>query len=158
MPTVPVISFCAVGQLGFWKAAIHEMKETYPPLRTGAPRRAPTYMPPFLPAKETMDEIYRFQSAVYQSIAWLRDHATDAEGIMVLRVIESLAEGQRIETRRIQHKIWTLHPARMLREFRDGNFHFVDGEPVMGLDPNANAGANAGADAGGNAAGNAGDN
>lgn len=33
-----------------------------------------------------------------------------AEEVMVLRVIEWLAAAQRNETRRIQHKIWTLHP------------------------------------------------
>ncbi|KAF5711903.1 hypothetical protein FMUND_8744 [Fusarium mundagurra] len=148
MPTVPVISFCAVGQIGFWKSALEEVKETCPPLRNDAPRRPRTYLPPLLPVKERMDEIYRFQSAVDQSIVFLRNNATSAEEVMVLRVIEWLATAQRNETSRIQRKIWVLDPQRFRREFNEGYFHFVDGEPVLGPDPGADAGANASGAAG----------
>ncbi|KAF4496741.1 hypothetical protein FAGAP_7092 [Fusarium agapanthi] len=150
MPNVQVIAFCAVGQLGFWKSALDEIKETYPPLRNDASRRPRTYLPPLLPVREKMDEIYRFQLAVNQSIVFLLDNATNAEEVMVLRVIEWLARAQRNETGRMQRKIWTLDPERFRREIRDGYVHLADGEAVMGPDPRADAGANAGGNAGGN--------
>ncbi|PNP86514.1 hypothetical protein FNYG_00216 [Fusarium nygamai] len=132
MPTVPVIAFCAVGQIGFWKSTLDEVKEIYPPLRNDAPRRSPTYLPPPLPVKEKMDEIFRFQFAGDQSIIFLRDNATSTEEVMVLRVIEWLARIQRNDTGRIQRMIWTLDPERFDREIRDGHVHFADGQAVQG--------------------------
>ncbi|KAF5691028.1 hypothetical protein FDENT_3632 [Fusarium denticulatum] len=149
MATVQVIAFCAVGQLGFWKSALDEVKETYPPLRNDAPRRPSTYLPPPLPVKQKMDEIARFQYAVEQCIIFLRDNATGTEEVMVLRVIEWLARIQRNDTGRIQRMIWTLDPERFRREIRDGHAHPADGQTVQGPDPSANAGSNSGANTGG---------
>ncbi|KAF4945295.1 hypothetical protein FGADI_12035, partial [Fusarium gaditjirri] len=112
MPTFPVITVCTVGQLGFWKSALEEVKEIYPPLRADAPRRSPTYLPPPQPVKQKMDEIFRFKWAVDQSIVFLREHATNHEELMVLRVIEWLARAQSNDTGRIQRAIWTLDPER----------------------------------------------
>ncbi|KAF4416993.1 hypothetical protein FACUT_12557 [Fusarium acutatum] len=97
-----------------------------------------------------MDEIHRFQSAVDQSIVWLRDHATNAEEVMVLQIIEWLAAAQRNDTGRIQRKIWTLDPERFRREIRDGHVHLVNGRAILGPSPDGNAGGNAGGNVGGN--------
>nr|RBQ97391.1 hypothetical protein FVER53263_12622 [Fusarium verticillioides] len=151
MPTVPVISFCAVGQIGFWKSALDGVKETYPNLRNDAPHRSPTYLPPPLPVREKMRDIYRFQYAVDQSIIFLRDNATNIEEVMVLRVIEWLARIQRDDTGRIQRLIWTLDPERFFREIRDGHVHLADGHAVLGPAPSATADATAGSNSGSNA-------
>ncbi|KAF5618666.1 hypothetical protein F52700_12186 [Fusarium sp. NRRL 52700] len=144
MPSVPEISFSAVGQLGFWKSALEELKDTYPPLRNDAPLRPLTYLPPPLPVKEQMDEIYRFPIAVERSIAFLRNNATSAEDLMVLRVIAWLNRAQRDETARIQGAIWRHDPQRFQRELRDGHWHLVNGDAVQGPAPGANAAGNAG--------------
>ncbi|KAF5581245.1 hypothetical protein FPCIR_10238 [Fusarium pseudocircinatum] len=149
MATVQVIAFCAVGQIGFWKSALDEIKEIYPPLRNDAPRRPSTYLPPPLPVREKMHEISRFQFAVEQCIIFLRENATGIEEVMVFRVIEWLARIQRDDTGRIQRMIWTLDPERFRREIRDGHVHIPD--------PSANAGANAGSNSGANTGGAPGD-
>ncbi|KAG5755800.1 hypothetical protein H9Q72_000371 [Fusarium xylarioides] len=164
MPTVPNISFCAVGQIGFWKSALDEVKESYPTLRADAPRRPPTYLPPPLPVEEKMHEIYRFQGFVDQSIVFIRDNAITAEEVMALRVIEWLATAQRNETGRIQRKIWALDPERFQREIRDG--HVTVGNSrvasnavqVVAINAGGNAAGNAAGDAAGDATGNAGEN
>ncbi|KAF5538656.1 hypothetical protein FMEXI_9291 [Fusarium mexicanum] len=150
MPTMQAIAFSALAQIGFWNSALDEIKETYPHLRKGAPRREHLYLPPPLPVREQMDDIYRFELAVHQSIVFLRDNATNAEEMMVFRVLDWIARVQRKETSRIQYKLWTLDPERFRREIRDGHWHLVNNVAIRGPDPRANAGANAGGNAGGN--------
>ncbi|RKL37788.1 hypothetical protein BFJ70_g6741 [Fusarium oxysporum] len=150
MATFPVITVCTVGQLGFWKSSLEKIKETYPLIRANAPRRSPTYLPPPLPVKGKMEEIYRFQWAIDECIAFLREHATNGEELMVLRVIEWLAAAQRNDTGRIQRAIWTIDPDRFRREMREGHTHGSSGQAIQGPD----GGSNAGGDAGGNVGGN----
>ncbi|KAK2693014.1 hypothetical protein QWA68_007078 [Fusarium oxysporum] len=150
MATFPVITVCTVGQLGFWKSSVEEIKETYPLIRANVPRRSPTYLPPPLPVKEKMDEIYRFQWAVDECIVFLREHTTNGEELMVLRVIEWLAAAQRNDTGRIQRAIWTIDPDRFRREMREGYAHGGSVQAIQSPD----GGSNAGGDAGGNVGGN----
>ncbi|KAF5608297.1 uncharacterized protein FSUBG_4833 [Fusarium subglutinans] len=144
------IAFSVVTRLGYWKVALEEIKDMYPPLRLNAPRRPPTYLPPLLPVRETMDDVYRLQSACQQSLLFLRDNAISAEDMLVLRVIHWLVRAERDETTRIQRTIWFLDPEHFRREIREGHWHIVNNEVVMGPDPRANAGADAGGNAGRN--------
>ncbi|EXL70898.1 hypothetical protein FOPG_13327 [Fusarium oxysporum f. sp. conglutinans race 2 54008] len=102
----------------------------------------PPISPPPLPVKEKMDEIYRFQWAVDECIVFLREHATNGEELMVLRVIEWLAAAQRNDTGRIQRAIWTIDPGRFRREMRDGHAHGDHGQAIQGPDGGSNAGGN----------------
>ncbi|KAI3575644.1 hypothetical protein IWW34DRAFT_809098 [Fusarium oxysporum f. sp. albedinis] len=88
--------------------------------------------------------------AVDECIVFLREHATNGEELMVLRVIEWLAAAQRNDTGRIQRAIWTIDPDRFRREMREGHTHGSSGQAIQGPD----GGSNAGGDAGGNVGGN----
>ncbi|KAJ9424515.1 hypothetical protein QL093DRAFT_2095202 [Fusarium oxysporum] len=80
-----------------------------------------------------MEEVYRFQWAVDECIVFLREHATNGEELMVLRVIEWLAAAQRNDTGRIQRAIWTIDPDRFRREMREGHTHGSSGQAIQVL-------------------------
>ncbi|EGU88875.1 hypothetical protein FOXB_00619 [Fusarium oxysporum f. sp. conglutinans Fo5176] len=80
--------------------------------------------------------------AVDECIVFLREHATNGEELMVLRVIEWLAAAQRNDTGRIQRAIWTIDPGRFRREMRDGHAHGDHGQAIQGPDGGSNAGGN----------------